>query len=152
MKQNHIYISHRFMRLWHLVSCSPCNQPLIPLQYFSYLLKHCTNSGCCYCFTAKSCLTLCDPMYCSLPDSFVHGIEHWNGLLFPFPGDLPNPGIESASPALAGRFLITAPPGHQPRCNRILIFLSASDFSYSPCTVWYECPSNGNLHTCVWRI
>ena len=26
--------------------------------------------------------------------------EHWSGLLFPFPGDLPNPGIEPKSPAL----------------------------------------------------
>ena len=24
--------------------------------------------------------------------------EYWSGLLFPPPGDLPNPGIESASP------------------------------------------------------
>ena len=26
--------------------------------------------------------------------------EHWSGLLFPSPGDLPNPGIEHRSPAL----------------------------------------------------
>ena len=26
--------------------------------------------------------------------------EYWNGLPFPSPGDLPNPGIEPASPAL----------------------------------------------------
>ena len=26
--------------------------------------------------------------------------ENWNGLLFPSPGDLPNPGIEPGSPAL----------------------------------------------------
>ena len=33
---------------------------------------------------------------------------------FPTPGDLPNPGFElvsPASPALAGRFFITEPPG-----------------------------------------
>ena len=30
--------------------------------------------------------------------------EHWSGLPFPTPGDLPHPGIELASPALAGRF------------------------------------------------
>ena len=33
--------------------------------------------------------------------------EHWSGLPFPSPGDLPNPGIESLilmSPALAGKF------------------------------------------------
>jgi len=40
--------------------------------------------------------------------------EYWNGLPFPTPGDLPNPGIKPASvafPALAGRFFTTAPPG-----------------------------------------
>ena len=30
--------------------------------------------------------------------------EHWNGLPFPSPGDLPDSGIEPKSPALAGRF------------------------------------------------
>ena len=30
--------------------------------------------------------------------------EYWCGLPFPSPGDLPDPGIKSASPALAGRF------------------------------------------------
>ena len=29
---------------------------------------------------------------------------HWNGLPFPPPGDLPNPGIKPMSPALAGGF------------------------------------------------
>ena len=37
--------------------------------------------------------------------------EYWGGLPFPSPGDLPDPGIELASPALAGRFLTTEPPG-----------------------------------------
>ena len=30
--------------------------------------------------------------------------EYRSGLPFPLPGDLPDPGIESVSPALAGRF------------------------------------------------
>ena len=30
--------------------------------------------------------------------------EYWGGLPFPSPGDLPNPGTEPASPALAGGF------------------------------------------------
>ena len=30
--------------------------------------------------------------------------EHWNGLPFPFPGDLPDPGIELC---VTGRFLTT---------------------------------------------
>ena len=37
--------------------------------------------------------------------------EHGSGLLFPSPGELPNPGIEPTSPALIGRFFTTAPPG-----------------------------------------
>ena len=28
--------------------------------------------------------------------------EHWSGLSFPPPGNLPNPGVKPASPALAG--------------------------------------------------
>ena len=45
--------------------------------------------------------------------------EYWSGLSFPPPGDLPNPEIEPtslASPALAGRFFTTAPPG-KPGCS-----------------------------------
>ena len=37
--------------------------------------------------------------------------EYWSGLPFPSPGDLPNPGIEAASPALEGRFFTTELPG-----------------------------------------
>ena len=34
--------------------------------------------------------------------------EHWSGLPFPSPGDLPDPGIEPSSFALAGRFFTTS--------------------------------------------
>ena len=40
--------------------------------------------------------------------------DHWSRLPFPSPGDLPNPGIEPmspVSPALAGEFFTTEPPG-----------------------------------------
>ena len=40
--------------------------------------------------------------------------EYWSGFPYPPPGDLPDPGIEPvspASPALAGDFFTTAPPG-----------------------------------------
>ena len=36
--------------------------------------------------------------------------EYWSGLPFPSPGDVPDPGIEPAPPALAGRFFTTEPP------------------------------------------
>ena len=37
--------------------------------------------------------------------------EDWSGLPFPSSGALPDPGMESASPALAGRFFPTEPRG-----------------------------------------
>ena len=37
--------------------------------------------------------------------------EYWNGLPFPSPGDLSDPGIKLMSPALAGGFFTTEPPG-----------------------------------------
>ena len=43
--------------------------------------------------------------------------EYWGGLSCPPTGDIPDPGIEPASlasPALAGRFFTTAPPGKLP--------------------------------------
>ena len=36
---------------------------------------------------------------------------YWSGLLFPSPGDLPNPGIKPGSPALQADSLPTEPPG-----------------------------------------
>jgi len=41
--------------------------------------------------------------------------EYWSGLPFPSPGDLPNLGIESTSPALQADALTSAPPG-KPWC------------------------------------
>ena len=37
--------------------------------------------------------------------------EYWSGLLFPFPGDLQNPGIKPRSPALQADALPSDPPG-----------------------------------------
>ena len=62
-------------------------------------------------------MILCNPIDCSpqapLSMEFSRQ-EYWNGLPFPTPGVLPNPGIRPVSlvsPALAGRFLSLAPPG-----------------------------------------
>ena len=51
-------------------------------------------------------------MDCSPPGSSVQGIsqqECWSGFPFPSPGDLPDPDMGPASPALAGRYFTTAP-------------------------------------------
>ena len=57
---------------------------------------------------SQLCLTLCDPMDCSPPDSYVHGIlqqEYWSGLPFLSPGGLPVSGIKPKSPALQANSL-----------------------------------------------
>ena len=38
--------------------------------------------------------------------------EYWSGLIFPPPGDLPDPEIKPTSPALVGGFFTTEPPGN----------------------------------------
>ena len=38
--------------------------------------------------------------------------EHWSGLPFPSPRDLPDPGIVPGSPALQADSLLTEPPGN----------------------------------------
>ena len=44
--------------------------------------------------------------------------EYWIGLPVPSPGNLPDPGIKLMSPALAGGFFTTEPPGktHNKEC------------------------------------
>ena len=55
------------------------------------------------------------PLYMAFPRQ-----TYWSGLSFPPPGDLPHPGTEPtspASPALAGRFFTTEPPGKPATCG-----------------------------------
>ena len=62
---------------------------------------------------AQLCLTLCDPMgwshgaYQAPPSMGFSRQECWSGLPFPSPGDLPDPGIKSGSPALQADSLLT---------------------------------------------
>ena len=37
--------------------------------------------------------------------------EYWSGLLVPSPQDIPDPGMESRSPALQADSLLSEPPG-----------------------------------------
>ena len=45
--------------------------------------------------------------------------EYWSGCSFPSPGDLPDSGIEPASPVLADVFFTTGPPGKSTDSFRI---------------------------------
>ena len=49
--------------------------------------------------------------YQASPSMGFSGQEYWSGLPFPFPGDLPDPGIEPRSPALEADALTSEPPG-----------------------------------------
>ena len=56
--------------------------------------------------------------------------EYWNGLPFLSPGDLPDPGIQPmspVSPASAGRFFTTEPPGKPPK-RKYMLYISINLF------------------------
>ena len=77
---------------------------------FSNAWKRKVNIMLCYAKLLQSCLTLSDPMDCSLPGSSVHGIfqariVEW--VAISFSRDLPDPRIEPRSPALQADSLPT---------------------------------------------
>ena len=88
----------------------------------SSLLSYKTNAGikCSLFYTmkvkvivAQSCLNLCHPWTVVHQAPLSMGFprqEYWSGLPFPPPGDLPNPGNESSSPALLADSLPSDPP------------------------------------------
>ena len=58
---------------------------------------------------AQSCSTLCDPVDYTVHGILQAGILEW---VFPSPGDLPNPWIESRSPTLQVDSLPAEPPAN----------------------------------------
>ena len=65
------------------------------------------------------CVLSCIPLFAT-PWTTAHQVplfteffrqEYWSGFSCPPLGDLPDPGTESASPVLAGRFFTAVPPG-----------------------------------------
>ena len=63
---------------------------------------------------AKLCLTFVTPLTVAhqAPQSIGFSRQkYWSGLPFPFPGDLPNPGIKPMSAALTSGFYTTEPLG-----------------------------------------
>ena len=51
-------------------------------------------------------------------------LQYQSVLPFPPPGDLPNPGNEPTSPALAGRSFTTEPPGKPSQVSRWILIVS----------------------------
>ena len=65
----------------------------------------------CICLVVSSFAT---PWTVAFQDPLSMGFsrqEHWSGLPFPSPGDLPDPGIKPSSPALQVDSLLSEPPG-----------------------------------------
>ena len=63
------------------------------------------------CVQLLSHVQLCGPMDSTHQSPLSKGFsrkQYWSGLPFPTPGDLPNPGIQPASPTLAGGFFTTS--------------------------------------------
>ena len=86
---------------------------------------------------------LCDPMNCGPPSSSVSmGLfrqEYWSGLPFPPPGDLPDPGSQPGSLALAGAFFTTSHLGSQPLIGANLDLLHWQAHSL-PLAAWETAP------------
>ena len=88
--------------------------------------------------------------------------EYWSGLLFPSPGDLPDPGIEPRSPALQADFLPPELPREMPpkltlgssklAKNFLLFHTQLLHFLYFLKNLWPCCPLVGShflVHVCV---
>ena len=76
-------------------------------------------------------------MDCSLLAPLSMGFprqEYWSGLQFPSQGDIPDPGIELASPALAGRFFTTEPPGKPSLVLETTLFFHLLNICLAPAT------------------
>ena len=110
----HIVILHMIMDVntrEHLTSLLKypglCHASLTKTRSFCFAMA--PPNGCpCPCSAARSCPTLAIPwtVACLTPLSMGFSQQkYWGGLPCSLPGDLPNPGIESASPALQANSL-----------------------------------------------
>ena len=90
------------------------------------------------CLVSQSCLTLCDPLDCSLPSPSVRGFfrqEYWCGLPYPSLGDLPNSGMELVSPALQVDSLPAEPSG-KPRSVALVVQSLSCVQLFATLVVW----------------
>ena len=81
------------------------NTEMVPFNQVPLLTEHV--------LVTQSYLTFCDPMYCSLPDSSIHGILQsrilkWEAI--PFSKGSSWPGIKPVSPSLQAVSLLPEPP------------------------------------------
>ena len=93
-------------------------------QYLVYLINIIIVYKKCVHTQLQLCLTLCNPMNYSLqvplsmgfsrPEYWFGSVqEYWSGLLFPPPGDLPDPGIKPMSSCTGSLIFYHCAPGKQ---------------------------------------
>ena len=90
------------------------------------------------------------------------GSEYWSELQFPSPGDFPNAGFESSSPALGGGFFTPEPPGklipHVKKASEVTQFRSVTQSCPTLCDpmnpstpglpVHHQLPEFTQTHAC----
>ena len=118
------YLSHK--SIFILKNIYKCNANIIPnkINTTSLLLSNTWPlfkfKGCgCMCLHTQSCLTLCSPMYWSLPGSSVHEISQarileWVAISFCRGSSQPRD--QTLVSALASRFFTAEPPGKSHPC------------------------------------
>ena len=88
--------------------------PYFFVKYFKKLVMNSNHMCVCVCSVVSDSVTLWTVAHQAPLSVEFSRQEYWSRLPYPTPGDLPDPGIEPkspASPALAGGFFTTAPPG-----------------------------------------
>ena len=93
------------IKKWKSGAVTAKNPPISPHCIHAQLLSHV------WLFPTPWTITCQAPLSMGFPRH-----EYWSGLPFPPSGALPHPGIKPASPALAGRFFTTEPPGKPCPC------------------------------------
>ena len=126
MSGHYVYIFQRKMSLLIL----PCGRFIAQIANSSpaqqlFLFSVCVCVCVCVCYSL-SCVQLF-----ATPSTAAHQIplslefsrqEHWNGLLFPSPGFLPDLGTKPGSSALQAHSLSSEPPGKPFLCFYIFTF------------------------------
>ena len=123
----------RWPKYWS-ISISPSNE-LFRTDFSYFIDMHLTLVK--SVLVAQQCLTLCNPtdyrpsFQAPLSIGFSRQ-EHWSGLPFSSPGDLPDPGIEARSPSFQGDTLRSELSGKPlpslvgPNCILFVFFVSTA--------------------------
>ena len=102
----------------------------------------------------QSCLTLCEPMDSSLPDSSVHWIQA--GILecvaIPFSSDLPDPGIKPGSSALQADSLPFEPPGKSTKVYFTWILFLFSFCQFFGYSIFTRTESEFGCKKLIWEV